>query len=195
MKIQTLITKSKSLMRDISLGFKYSFARNETGASAVEFALLAPLMVATYLGMGELTQGMMASRRTSHLAATVGDLVAQSETLSTANIEDIYEISESIMRPLPVNTNLSIRVTNVTMKADNKAHVDWSSGHNIEAYSKDDVVSSVTTDEIAVGESLIVTEVNYYFESAVGNFFPGLTSMDEIYFHHPRNGKAVAKTD
>ena len=65
------------------------FLADKRGVSAVEFALIAPILIMIYLALAELTLGMMASRRTSHLAATIGDLAAQSENLTDANITSI----------------------------------------------------------------------------------------------------------
>ena len=53
------------------------FRSDRRGVAAVEFALVAPVLIAAYLGMAELTLGLMTARQTSHLAATVGDLAAQ----------------------------------------------------------------------------------------------------------------------
>ena len=75
------------------------FLADKRGVSAVEFALIAPILIMIYLALAELTLGMMASRRTSHLAATIGDLAAQSENLTDANITDLWSIGTSMMQP------------------------------------------------------------------------------------------------
>lgn len=171
-----------------------AFLKDRKGVSAIEFAMVAPLLIMAYLGLAELTLGMMAARRTSHLAATIGDLAAQSETLSDSNITDLWAIGTSMLQPFASGTGLKMRLTCVTMGADNKAKVIWSSAKNTTAYSKDFVLTSVTSGQISVNESLIVTEVEYDYDSPIGNFLPGQSKFKETFFHHPRNGAAVTKS-
>ena len=67
-----------------------SFWRDRRGVSAVEFALIAPVLVIFYCGLAELTQAMMAQRRLSNIASSIGDLVAQSAQLNDASRDDIF---------------------------------------------------------------------------------------------------------
>ncbi|MCR6659287.1 MAG: pilus assembly protein [Asticcacaulis sp.] len=101
--------------------FGKRFAGDGRGVSAIEFALVAPVLILLYLGMAELTLGMMAARRVSHLAATVGDLAAQSQTLTPTNITDLWAIGANMLDPFPTSgTSLRIRLTSVTMQSTKK---------------------------------------------------------------------------
>lgn len=169
------------------------FLKDRSGVSAVEFALIAPILIMTYLALAELTLSMMAGRRTSHLAATIGDLAAQSETLTDANVADLWEIGTSMLRPFATGTDLKVRLTCVTMGADNVARVDWSDGHNIAEYADGSTIATVTTDQISAKESLVITEVEYDYTSPIGKFLPGEKTFKDTFYHHPRNGTAVAR--
>ena len=50
---------------------------DERGVSAVEFAMLLPLMLTLYLGAVEISQGIGADRKVTLTARTVADLVSQ----------------------------------------------------------------------------------------------------------------------
>jgi len=175
-----------------------SFAKDDRGVSAVEFALIAPILIMTYLALAELTLGMMASRRTSHLAASIGDLAAQSETLTNANVTDLFAIGTSMLQPFAAGTDLKIRLTCVTMGTDNQAKVVWSDARYMTAYTVGSTISSISTSQIAAGESLIMTEVEYKYTdpiaSPVADFLPGSTPFKDTFFHHPRNGTAVVRS-
>ena len=69
-------------------------AEDRRGVAAVEFALLLPVLALLYFGVVELTQGAMTEQRTQHVAATVGDLVAQNSTVTSAQVSDIWPLSE-----------------------------------------------------------------------------------------------------
>jgi Flp pilus assembly protein TadG len=170
-----------------------SFIEDRRGVSAVEFALIAPILIMTYLAMAELTLGMMASRRTSHLAATIGDLAAQSETLTNANVTDLWAIGSSMLQPFDAGTNLKIRLTCVTMGADNVARVNWSDSKNMDEYADNQTMANITTDQISPGESLVMTEVEYDYVSPIGKFLPGDTNFKDTFYHHPRNGTAIVR--
>ena len=172
--------------------FGKRFAVDGRGVSAVEFALIAPVLILLYLGMAELTLGMMASRRVGHLAATIGDLAAQSQTLTPDNISDLWKIGGNMLDPNPTTgTSLRIRLTSVTMGADKRALVDWSQSSNMNPYGSGAQLTNITTNQIAVGESLILTEVEYSYDSPIGNFFKSGTVFKETFTHHPRNGAVV----
>ena len=47
-----------------------SFKRDRDGASAIEFAILAPLLITLYLGCVEITDGIAADRK---VTLTAGD--------------------------------------------------------------------------------------------------------------------------
>jgi len=187
----------RRLSRLVTLkAFGRRFAEDGRGVSAIEFALIAPILILLYLGMAELTLGMMASRRVSHLAATVGDLAAQSQTLTPTNISDLWTIGSNMLDPFPTGTALKIRVASVTMQKNGKATVDWSQPSNWTKLTNDDTeIKAITTAQIATDESLILTEVEYAYDSPLhsplADFFKSGTVFKETYMHHPRNGSVV----
>ena len=52
-------------------------ARDKRGVSAVEFALLAPFMIALYLGCVEISDAVSADRKVSLTSAALANLAAQ----------------------------------------------------------------------------------------------------------------------
>ena len=68
------------------------FWRDRRGVSAIEFALIAPLMLLIYFGLVEFCQGYMAQKRMGHASAMVADLVSQTDLITPSQIDDIFEI-------------------------------------------------------------------------------------------------------
>ena len=60
------------------------FTRDCRAIAAVEFALILPLLVLLYVGAGELSQGVMTSRRVTLLSRTLADLTSQQPTFTQA---------------------------------------------------------------------------------------------------------------
>ena len=99
-------------------------AGDERGISAVEFAMLAPVLIAFYLGLSEFCQGYMAQKRMGHASAMVADLVAQEESVTAATVDDVFDIGTLIMKPFSAAT-LQQRVSSIS-RTGGVATVDWS---------------------------------------------------------------------
>ncbi|MGH6977695.1 MAG: TadE/TadG family type IV pilus assembly protein, partial [Brevundimonas sp.] len=82
-----------------SPAFLRRFRRDQKGLSAVEFALLAPVMILLYFGMVELCQAYMAQKRMSHVASMVADLTARAEVVNQSGLNDTFNIGGQIMQP------------------------------------------------------------------------------------------------
>ncbi|MFN3931968.1 MAG: TadE/TadG family type IV pilus assembly protein [Brevundimonas sp.] len=156
---------------------------DERGVSAIEFALIAPIMIAFYMGMTEFCQGFMAQKRMGHVSSMVADLVAQEATVTPATVTDIFDIGDLIMAPFPTAT-LRQRVSSVTM-TNGVAVVDWSRGEG-EAPRATGSAMVIPPDLVTNGESLIVSEVTYDYDSAADYLMPGLTRFAQNQYLRPR---------
>ncbi|HYC99137.1 TadE/TadG family type IV pilus assembly protein [Brevundimonas sp.] len=156
---------------------------DERGVSAIEFAMIAPVLITFYMGMTEFCQGFMAQKRMGHVSAMVADLVAQEETVTPAAIDDIFNIGDLMMKPFPVTT-LHQRVSSVT-NVGGVPTVDWSRADGMSARG---VGSTMTlpADLVAAGESVVVAEVTYDYDSAADYLMPGLTRFSHTYYLRPR---------
>jgi len=105
------------------------FWRDSRGVSAVEFAFIAPVMILFYFGMCELTQAMIAQRRLSHIAASIGDVVARDTQLTDARRTDIFKVGGVLMAPFPTST-LRMCIVSIASDAAGKDKVVWSETSN-----------------------------------------------------------------
>lgn len=167
-------------------------AFDRRGVSAVEFALIAPIMIGFYFGLAEICQGYMADRRASHAASMVGDLVAQADAVTGGEINDIFEIGAIIMRPFPAD-ELELRVSSVTRGSDGVARVDWSRADGMTARPANEVVT-VPDGLIANGESLILAEAAYDYDSPADYLIPGMTRFSHTFYLRPRSVEIVPYT-
>lgn len=164
--------------------------RDERGVSAVEFALIAPLLIVFYFGMAEITQALMADRRAGHAASAIGDLVAQTDKVSNAEIDDIFLIAEKIMKPFSADT-LKVRVSSISQNTSGVRSVDWSRPKGMSQLSS---VPSLPNGLIANGQSIIVAEVSYTYESPVEYVIQEGITLNKTYYLRPRKSDKVSKT-
>lgn len=167
------------------------FARDKRGVSAVEFAMLLPLMVTLYLGGVEVSQGISIDRKVTLTARTVADLVAQVATIDTAGINAALGAATAIMAPYP-DSNVKITVSVVDIDANGNAKVKWSSTKNGAARA---VGSSVTVPAAlkVPSTSLVYGEVSYGYTPTVGYLVTGSMNLSDQIFMRPRLSETVQK--
>jgi Flp pilus assembly protein TadG len=173
-----------------------AFVRNREGVAAVEFALLAPMLVMTYFGLAELTEGLMATRKVSTVASTIGDLTAQAASTSPSQIADIFTVGQTLMQPFPTTGQvLAMRVSSVTVDSKNVPRVDWSSGQGMVALVKGAAVSlplaAPNTPFIGAGQSVIMAEAHYQFASPAARYLPQAADLHDTLYMSPRQGSTV----
>jgi Flp pilus assembly protein TadG len=167
-------------------------ARDERGVSAVEFAMLLPVMLGLYLGAVEISQGISADRKVTLTARTISDLVSQVASMSNSDMTNSVNAAAGVMAPFPVGT-LTVTVSSVTIDGDGKATVAWSDTLN---GSKRAVGSTVTLPAAlkVPNSSLIWSEVQFSYTPTIGYVVSGtLTLKDQIYMR-PRLSEKVERT-
>lgn len=168
------------------------FGSDRRGVAAVEFALIAPVMILLYCGLVELCQAMIAERKANHVASAVGDLVAQAEAVSTTDIGDIFSIGNTIMSPYSTST-LKMRVTSVVANSSGTPKVDWSRGYGgFAALNKDATVTLPMT--LAAGDSIVMSEAQYSYTSVMRYVLPNALTYNEKFYLRPRRSDKVTCT-
>lgn len=170
------------------------FLRNTSGLAAVEFALIAPLMLALYFGVTELSDGLMANTKAASVAATAADLTAQNDKLCNSEMTDIFAALNNIMFPYPT-TSTRIVISSLVDAGSNTVRVAWSNAQNGTPRSVNSVVaipSGLVTS--GSGDSVILAEVTYHYSSPAGKLIYGSIAMNDIFYLHPRRGKVVTRT-
>ncbi len=168
-----------------------SFFHNTAGIAAVEFALIAPVMITTYFGSSELCNLLLADRKVTNVTAATTDLVAQEMSISNSEMTDIFTASTAIMEPYSLAT-LKIVVTSVVDDASGNTTVAWSDGYNTAAYP---VGSDYVLPDgiISPGGSVIVTEVQYQFVSPIGEFWTSGFNMKDKFYQKPRRTAQISR--
>lgn len=172
--------------------FARSFIADTRGVSAVEFAMILPMMISLYIGSIEVSNGVSTDRKVGATARTLADLVSQSTTVTNNDMTNIFAASSSVMTPYP-DGPLTAVVSAVNIDANGVAKVAWSDGKNTAARA---VNSSVTLPAaLAVPNTqLIWSEVKYTYTPAIGYVVTGSINLSEQSFVRPRQGSTVGRS-
>ena len=158
------------------------FARDRRGVSAVEFALLAPLMIGLYLGCAEISDGVAADRKVSLIAATLSNLTSQVSTITTAEMTNILDASTAIVSPYAAS-KLKMSVTCLKIDANGQATVKWSVTRNGTAKSG---VMSIPTALAVPNSQLIYAETSYDYTPTIGYTITGTLTLSDHMYMAPR---------
>ncbi len=163
------------------------------GVSAVEFALIAPALIACYFGLAEMCGALMAERKVSHIASAVGDLVAQATTIHDSDMTDIWTVSNTLMTPMPTTT-LKMRVTSIVASSAGVTTVAWtnSQGTWSPTIAAGNAIT-VPTGIVANSGSVIKSEASYTYSSPVSDFIPVPMTFNEVFYLAPRQSTSVAR--
>lgn len=170
---------------------------------AVEFAMLLPLLITLFFGMVETTLALLCRADVSIMVSTSADLVSQADTLSTADISNVFAASATVMYPyydpsVTGSAKPTIRVTSVVddgSGATGKNHltgkVAWSctmSGSGTLSPSTRSVNSTVTLPQalMTAGGSVIIAEVAYRYASPTTQVITGPINFANNFYTKPR---------
>ncbi len=169
-----------------------AFAEDKRGMSAVEFALLLPLMVTLYLGSVEVSQGISIDRKVTLTARTVADLVSQVSSIDTTGVNASLGASAAILAPYSA-TNAKITVSVVTIDANGNAKVSWSVSKNGTARSAGSAVTVPAALKVP-STSLVWGEASYAYTPTIGYVVSGTMNLTDQIFMRPRLSDTVTKT-
>jgi Flp pilus assembly protein TadG len=156
------------------------------GVSAVEFALLAPFMIALYLGCVEVSDAVSVDRKVSLTAAALANLAAQVTTISSSDMTNILDASTAIVAPYAAG-NLSLKVSCLKIDSGGKATVKWGAARNTTARSTGSYTFGSTNAALAVPNTwLILAEVSYSYVPTIGNSLTGTLTLSDLMFMSPR---------
>jgi Flp pilus assembly protein TadG len=79
----------------------FRFAKDERGVSALEFAMVLPLMVTLYLGGVAVSQGISIDRKVTLASRTVADLTSQVSNVTPADVTELLKAAGAILPPVP----------------------------------------------------------------------------------------------
>jgi Flp pilus assembly protein TadG len=169
--------------------------RDRKGVGAVEFALIAPLLLCLYITAFELTIGLSISKRTTRTASTIADLVTQQTAVTPTWLATMKDVTASLFAPYTPQS-LSIKVTGVTIDASGNPTVAWSwDQSNARPYAVGSAVN-VPTDMRSPSTFVVRAEVsvNHTLLMVMPGLLPSklqTVTISRQYFYRQRVGSTI----
>jgi Flp pilus assembly protein TadG len=175
---------------------KANLKNGQRGVSAVEFALIAPLMVLMLFGATELSLMVTVDRKTTLAASTLGDLAAQTDVLTCGELSQIGAVTRQVFEPYS-GADASMVVASLTLDGG-AAKVEWSkfvqtvagvtTCNDVPGTHSLKVGNTVVMDTsmFAPGGSIVVGDVEKVHTTVGTSFLANNITMHERFYLRPR---------
>lgn len=195
--IKSIYTTAKS---KLMLSLPTNFLRNNEGIAAIEFAFIAPVMLFMYFGMAEIASAITVDRQVSHSTNVAADLTTQTETVSSAEIEDIMAATVLVMN-VPTATEdgaprnkLIIEIASYSRDTSgNIVNMGTATlnGAFPESLDTDDLEERILSNT----SGIVVARVSYNYEPLKLAYLPDDFEIKETFMLKPRKSINVTIED
>ncbi|WP_436215736.1 TadE/TadG family type IV pilus assembly protein [Bradyrhizobium sp. LjRoot220] len=180
-----------SLMSRIWLRMRRSaldLSGDTRGIAAVEFAMVVPLMLVLFFGTVEFSSGIAVDRKVTLMARTLSDLTSQNVSVTSTQLNNIFNASTSIMTPYPAS-EVNARIVELYVDANLSVKQIWSATSGAAPPSGTVTIPAA----LKVADTyLIYSEVSYNYKPAIGYVMTktGINLTDFTYTR-PRQSQCV----
>lgn len=101
------------------------FRSSRSGASALEFAFAAPILIGIYISAFEITSGYTTARNVLKAAGTIADVVTRQPTVDKAFLSQMVDAAEATIAPHGAD-GLKLKITGITIDSATNPKVLWS---------------------------------------------------------------------
>jgi Flp pilus assembly protein TadG len=164
--------------------------RDRRGVAAAEFALIAPALIFLIMGVLEMSFRFRASEEATRYVHQVADIVSRETELEQADLQELFDASVFMMKPLDTTDDLDLDIASVGfIGTDADPTILWRRVAGTE-------VSFDLTETDGMGiedESIIRVGVRYNYQSVLTELFGGGTmAIEKSAYARPRIERKVA---
>jgi Flp pilus assembly protein TadG len=146
--------------------------QDRRGVSAVEFALIAPIMILTLMATIELPRAFSYSQKLNRATRAMADLIARD---NLASLDDIYAAGQAIAQPLQA-ANAGMRLTALGVYTGGVAKVCSADGRGMAARAVGSNLGAAPPAFATPGSRYVMAEVSLPYVPLFP-IFPGLKNL------------------
>ncbi|WP_428406876.1 TadE/TadG family type IV pilus assembly protein [Hyphococcus sp.] len=163
----------------------------QSGVAAVEFALVAPILVFLFFGVVESADALARNRQVTLAVNTLVDLASQETNLLTSDADDLFDGMAQIIND--DGAPLVIRLVSVINDPDGDPIVHWSRDNaGGEPYAKGaDFGNLPAATLIDPGSSILVAEISYAYSSKISKIIIPAINFESSATRWPRRSMRV----
>ena len=159
--------------------------RGQRGVGAMEFALLAPVLVVSIIGLAAMSQAIRTKMLLTSAASSMAAMVAVQNSVTGGSVGTLHDFcsgAQLIMQPYAA-TGLSMAITSYTLQSGSTPSEDWEydsacQGSAGSLASSGSALASPLL--VATGDSVIIVKASYNYKSSF-SMFPSLVLSQTAY--------------
>ncbi|MGH6715392.1 MAG: TadE/TadG family type IV pilus assembly protein [Bradyrhizobium sp.] len=174
---------------------------DRSGIAAVEFAVIAPMMLVLFFGVVEITNGIAAYRDVSIMAHTLSDLTSQSETVQDSDLTNFFNASTGVMYPYVTSTsdpNLKQSIAELWVNSSLQARVQWAVNSDGSTPTAPGTVVTVPSALQVKNTYVIYSSVSYLYKPTGGIGYvmdKAGVNLSDFSYTRPRQSQCVYHYD
>lgn len=99
--------------------------KDKKGVGAVEFALIAPVLIVLYIGSLEISVAMSVNKKVARASSAVADLVTQETEVNKNFLSTMLNVGQSVIAPFN-SSGLKMEITGIRIDGAGTARTAWS---------------------------------------------------------------------
>jgi Flp pilus assembly protein TadG len=168
------------------------------GVAAVEFALIAPILMLLYCVGFEVSEAATVYRKLTDTTVQIANVTSQYTTMSSDDVTLVEEAASQIMTPFST-APITVVLSEVSTNAQGAGTVTWSQAWNGNgtagtALATGSAVTMPSGFQTANSSYILVQTTYVYTPSIAGNFIGNMNMTGQI-FMLPRNSPSIAYTN
>ncbi len=164
------------------------------GIAAVEFALIAPILLVIFLGLVDIVQLLRMNYRLARVAETAADITSRCMSVNNSYMAMIADAARAGAAPINLRA-VKLTISVLEMQASNtKGKVVWSretgtgGGHAVG--TELDILPTSTA--ISDGDHIVFAEAIYIYQGLLSSFFMGDVTLTESALFFPRFSNTIS---
>jgi Flp pilus assembly protein TadG len=169
--------------------------RCSNGIAAMEFALVAPVLLLLFLGTFEMGSKILVSQKTDKVSNTLSDVIAQSQTITDSQITMLFSAANDIMKPYTFPSDGFIIVTSVSKTGTNPPAINWQRSGGGNLTGKTSLIGSPgltptlpETLTLNDKDNVIIAEVFYRYTPSFAAYLFQSDTIYRVSYFKPRLG-------
>ena len=165
--------------------------KDKDGVAAIEFAFVAPMMIALYIGLAEVSLLISADRNVSHATSVAGDLATQEASLNEDDVEDIFNAALAVLGTSYTNSQ-RVSIDMISFEVD-AAGITQEVGYAKlgTGFSAKFDPAGTSTTLLNETSGLVVTRIIYEYHSPSRTYVQ-TPSLSETFMLKPRKSKSIS---
>jgi Flp pilus assembly protein TadG len=161
---------------------RFSGARG--GLAAIEFAILAPMMVFVLFASIELLDLLDTNRRIENSAASVADVTSRDTEISNAELAGLWTAFDALMFP-DTGAGIRMRLTSITVETPTVARVVWSEGRSMTPRAENGTID-LPDGMMVTGANIIYAETESSYAGPLGFLLATPMTLSNNVFRRSR---------